>query len=54
MLMRTQYIYGYTRTDFDYKAEVQQVRDVAMHSYKEGTTRAEMGHLKYWRNFCAV
>ena len=32
-------IYGYTRTDFDYKAEVQQVRYVAMHSYREGTTR---------------
>ena len=47
-------IYGYTRTDFDYKAEIKVVRDVAMHSYKEGTTRTEMGHLKYWRNFCEV
>ena len=47
-------IYGYTRTDFDYKAEVQPARDVAMHSYKEGTICAEMGHLKYWRNFCSV
>ena len=47
-------IYGYTRTDFDYKAEIKVVRDVAMHSYKEGTTRTEMGHLKYWRNFCEI
>ena len=47
-------VYGYTNTAFDYRSEVQQVRDVAMHSYKEGTTRAEIGHLKYWHNCCAI
>ena len=47
-------VYGYTNGAFDYRSEVQQVRDVAMSSYKEGTTRAEIGHLKYWNNFCAM
>ena len=44
-------VYGYANTDFDYQEEVHLVRDVAMHSYKEGTTRAEMGHLKHWHSF---
>ena len=52
--MRIQYNYGYTNTAFDHKSEVHLVRDVAMHSYKEGTTRAEMGHLKYWHSFCSI
>ena len=47
-------VYGYTNTDFDYRSEVHLVRDIAMHSYKEGTTRAEMGHLKYWHSFCSI
>ena len=47
-------MYGYTNTDFDYQSEVHLVRDIAMHSYKEGTTRAEMGHLKYWHSFCSI
>ena len=47
-------VHGYTNTDFDYQGEVHLVRDVAMHSYKEGTTRAEMGHLKYWHSFYSV
>ena len=47
-------LYGYTDTDFDYQAEVHLVWDVAMHSYKAGTTRTEMGHLKYWHSFCSI
>ena len=47
-------VYGYTNTVFDYKPAVHLVRDIAMHSYKEGTTRAEMGHLKYWHSFCGI
>ena len=47
-------VYGYTNTDFDYQSEVHLVRDIAMHSYKEGTTCAEMGHLKYWHSFCSI
>ena len=46
-------VYGYRDPEFNVKAELSHLRDVATQAYSKGTTKAEEGHLKYWTRFCA-